>query len=716
MKTRLFAFSFLLFSFLSTAQNGSDINTTVRIEAEVDADQPKISLSWVEDPNVTQYQIYRKSVEEISWGVRIAEGDGSMTSYEDIDIQKGERYEYRVLKSGSGFTGYGYITAGIEVGPKHDNGSILVLVEEEAKDSITANLNRYTNILRSECWNVMLEYVSRDSSVAFTKSIVQTAYSKVADLNDMVILGHVPVPHSGNIVPDGHNNHVGAWSADVFYGDLDGNWTDATVTNESSGNAKNHNVPGDGKLDQNRIPSEVEIAVGRVDFSDLPAFDQSEYALLNRYLEKNIEFRTGKYTPSPKAVVEENFNRPEAFAQSALRSFSTMVGNDSISYGDFDEAFESDHLFAYGAGGGSYTSAGGIANSGRFASEPLMSTFTMLFGSYFGDYNSRNNFMRSALASGTALSCSWAGRPHWFYHSMGLGNTLGDCTRATQNNVGTYVPNTFNRFVHVNLLGDPSLSAFRVQAPSNLVATEEDDHILLEWRESEDDVVGYFLYRRMVGNDRFALVQTDMITDLSYRDDCVVQGVTYEYLVRACELRSTPSGSYYNLSGGPTYQITPTIDNAVVAAFDLIIEDGKVISTNTSINADEYLWTLPDGTTSDSSEICYIPDEFEELVFELTASNGCFEDQVTGSILYSSIHELGEDDFSFYPNPTSGIINYEPLSSGTRLEILNETGYRLGIDVNPRLGTIDLSTLPAGIYYLRIFDAQSTFLKKVIKI
>jgi len=69
---------------------------------------------------------------------------------------------------------------------------------------------------------------------------------------------------------------------------------------------------------------------------------------------------------------------------------------------------------------------------------------------------------------------------------MGLGGTLEDCTLATQNNIGTYVTNTFNRFVHVNLLWDPSLSAFHIQAPSDLVATEESNHVLLEWKESED--------------------------------------------------------------------------------------------------------------------------------------------------------------------------------------------------------------------------------------
>ena len=42
--------------------------------------------------------------------------------------------------------------------------------------------------------------------------------------------GHVPVPYSGDIVPDGHMpDHVGAWPCDGFYGDMDGTWTDNAV-------------------------------------------------------------------------------------------------------------------------------------------------------------------------------------------------------------------------------------------------------------------------------------------------------------------------------------------------------------------------------------------------------------------------------------------------------------------------------------------------------
>jgi hypothetical protein len=82
----------------------------------------------------------------------------------------------------------------------------------------------------------------------------------------------------------------GAWSADGFYGDMDGTWTDTSVTNTSSSETRIHNVPGDGKLDQNTIPSPLELAVGRVDLRNMqraPARTCSrDGSLLRRYLEE----------------------------------------------------------------------------------------------------------------------------------------------------------------------------------------------------------------------------------------------------------------------------------------------------------------------------------------------------------------------------------------------------------------------------------------------
>ena len=48
----------------------------------------------------------------------------------------------------------------------------------------------------------------------------------------------------------------------------------------------------------------------------------------------------------------------------------------------------------------------------------------MVLGSYFADWNTEDNFMRSLLADGKMLNTCWVGRPHWFFHQMGLNTPI----------------------------------------------------------------------------------------------------------------------------------------------------------------------------------------------------------------------------------------------------------------------------------------------------
>ena len=49
--------------------------------------------------------------------------------------------------------------------------------------------------------------------------------------------------------------------------------------------------------------------------------------------------------------------------------------------------------------------------------------------------------LRAPLATTTyGLTCSWGGRPNWFYQHMGLGTEIGYSARLTENNSGVYSP------------------------------------------------------------------------------------------------------------------------------------------------------------------------------------------------------------------------------------------------------------------------------------
>src|SRR5437870_2373662 len=124
--------------------------------------------------------------------------------------------------------------------------------------------------------------VARDENPINVKALIQSDYAAdPANVKAVFLFGHVPVVRSGNLDVDGHQPRP--MPADVFYGDMDGDWTDSD---------------GDGVFDQNTIPTDVELEVGRVDFADLPgrltwngpATFPGELELLRQYLNKDHSF------------------------------------------------------------------------------------------------------------------------------------------------------------------------------------------------------------------------------------------------------------------------------------------------------------------------------------------------------------------------------------------------------------------------------------------
>lgn len=73
--------------------------------------------------------------------------------------------------------------------------------------------------------------MDRNDKVTNVKSKIKTWADTRQDSNLVVfLLGRVPVPYSGDIAPDGHqNDHRGAWPCDGYYACLEGIWTDNTV-------------------------------------------------------------------------------------------------------------------------------------------------------------------------------------------------------------------------------------------------------------------------------------------------------------------------------------------------------------------------------------------------------------------------------------------------------------------------------------------------------
>ncbi len=448
---------------------------------------------------------------------------------------------------------YGFIYSGIRLPAQESRGTILLVVD----DTYVAPLENELSVLEMDFirdgWQVEVLAVSPTESVVNVRAQIQEKYNNNNSLTAVYLLGHIPVPYSGQIYPDTHDeNHEGAWSADSYYGEMNGNWTDEVVDISTAFFERNHNVPGDGKFDQDSIPSRLELQVGRVDLSDLSNFALSEIELTRQYLNKAHQFKLGKILVNRRALIDDNFGPAFAApAASGWRNFAPMFGSDQIDDLDYFETMRSEsYLWSYGCGSGSHVSASGIGTTEDFAADSLLSIFTMLFGSQFGDWDNSNNFLRAPLAQGLTLTNVWAGSPPWTFHHMAMGYPIGYSTIRTLNGTnGVYLNGP--QLVHANLMGDPTLRMHPVKTISDLSIQGDGGAVNLSWSApvGETDIVGYYIYKSENNRGPWTRINTDFVTTTNFADINPEEGDN-RYMVRTVKLENSSSGSYYNLALG----------------------------------------------------------------------------------------------------------------------------------------------------------------------
>lgn len=525
----------------------------VEISATVQTSPPQITLRWEHDPyGQNSYTVFRKSKSATSWGVGTVL-PATANTYIDNNVAVGLTYEYQVIRKRPDRKGYGYICTGINAPLKDSRGKLVLIVANTHAAALATELAQLKSDLIGDGWQVIRHNVSSGDSPANVKNlIVSDYYADPGNVRAVFLFGHVPILRTGNLNYDKHGARP--MPADSYYGDVDGDW---------SGNPS-------------YLPSGVELMVGRVDFFDMPGTSRgtapwpSELELLRNYLRKDHAWRHKMMYVPRRALMGNRSGDEGGQANSACgyRTFAALVGPENIVEANVEDyatpaerwisvVSANSYLWAYGSGGGDYTSMSQLGTHGIYhdmwssdvVERDAKAVFSMLYGSHFGEWDTTDNIMRAMLATTTGLTVCFGGRPHWYLHHMGVGEPIGYSARLTMNNTTLYKnqTNAFTRGVHITLLGDPTVRLDPVAPPSNLTASRLGSRVDLSWSASAEGVAGYHVYRAPQPGGPYKRLTLGLLKTTTFTD---TRSGAASYMVRAVKLETNPSGSYYNPSQG----------------------------------------------------------------------------------------------------------------------------------------------------------------------
>ena len=329
-------------------------------EVQSNSIQPVVTLKWSDlyNRNDCSYQINVRPKGSSTWTTLATNltranliNEDSTNDYDGLcwtdptsNIETGVVYEYQVQwwNENHSVEGEEYIEVGVEADINaatstygfEDRGSILLVVDNRFTGELSGELAQLKADLIGDGWNVISKNVDIDDPNPLTgydphvevKDLIQREYYIVdpqtqaitsnvdttKNLQAVYFIGHIPVVKSGWSSPDSHDPRT--MPADVYYGDMDGNWTSSSL-------------PGtDQMFSQVMIPTatldgnnDAELQVGRVDMydmagdftiastssaaneGDLEAFVESEAELLRRYLDKTHTYRSNQWDVQQKA-------------------------------------------------------------------------------------------------------------------------------------------------------------------------------------------------------------------------------------------------------------------------------------------------------------------------------------------------------------------------------------------------------------------------------
>ncbi len=196
-------------------------SAAVEMRATVSAAVPRVTLQW----NASPYPVTNQTVSRRLPGAADWEFTSSLSptavSWADTTAAHQTLYEYRVERvhnSPLGAVAEGWIWAGAEVSAVEDRGRLILAVDATMAGPLADELHRLVSDLTGDGWEVVRTDISRAATPIQARDAIRGWYAVDPGRTRAVLLfGHLPVPYSGIVCPDGHwdpppmAHHRGAW-------------------------------------------------------------------------------------------------------------------------------------------------------------------------------------------------------------------------------------------------------------------------------------------------------------------------------------------------------------------------------------------------------------------------------------------------------------------------------------------------------------------------
>jgi len=182
-----------------------------------------------------------------------------------------------------------------------------------------------------------------------------------------------------------------------------------------------------------------------------------------------------------------------------------------------------------------------------------------------------------------------------------------------------------------------------------------------------------------------------------------------------------------NLNGGlmaaegvafDNFNISDCLIPDPVAEFSFNVDTTHVVFTNLSTGADSYSWSFGDiigSSAEESPEYDYLIDGAYDVT--LTVMNECGSSSITYTVDISTGFTSFENSaISIFPNPANNVINIELCPANAVIQIINAEGqiiYELISTGN--FESIDISSLPKAMYFVKISDGKDLYINKIVK-